>query len=278
MTTGTPIGLIIYNEDQRSKDYSEIMDKFRPGHADFTYQHKYGRRDYRGGGRSSARETAMRVAAAGVAKKILKIKHNIEISSWVSQIGEIEIPFEDAAFINDNAFFAANKTKLAALEDYLMEIRKAHDSVGARVEALARHVPVGLGEPIFDRIEADLSKAMMSIPASKAVAMGDGFAVVSQRGSEHRDEIRKEGFQTNHAGGTLGGITSGQDLRMSIAFKPTSSILIPGKTIDINGNECELVTKGRHDPCVGIRAVPIVEAMMALTLVDHLLRQQTTRL
>lgn len=277
VTTGTPIGLIIYNEDQRSKDYSEIMDKFRPGHADFTYQQKYGRRDYRGGGRSSARETAMRVAAAGIAKKILA-QQQVEISAWVSQIGEIEIPFEDSKHIGNNAFFAANESNIQALEDYLMQIRKAHDSVGARVEVIAKNVPAGLGEPIFDRIEADISKAMMSIPASKAVAIGDGFDVVSQRGSQHRDEIRKTGFQSNHAGGTLGGITSGQDLRVSIAFKPTSSILIPGKTIDIHGNECELVTKGRHDPCVGIRAVPIVEAMLALTLVDHLLRHRSTQL
>lgn len=275
-TTGTPIGLIIHNTDQRSKDYGEIKKQYRPGHADFTYDKKYGFRDYRGGGRSSARETAMRVAAAGIAKKILAEKFGIKITSWISQVGEVVLSADDKSVINDNPFFAAT-TDTQAVEDYLMKIRKSGDSVGARVEVEAENVPAGLGEPVFDRLDADIAKALMSINAAKAVSVGDGFDVVAQRGSEHRDEIRKDGFQSNHAGGILGGISSGQTITASVAFKPTSSILIPGKTIDKNGNEVDLITKGRHDPCVGLRAVPIVEAMMALTLCDHLLRQQAMR-
>ncbi|MGY0399527.1 MAG: chorismate synthase [Ostreibacterium sp.] len=272
-TTGTPIGLIIHNTGQRSKDYSEIKNQYRPGHADFTYDKKYGFRDYRGGGRSSARETVMRVAAAGVAKKILALRLGVVITAWVSQIGEISVPVVNKSVINDNPFFVAD-TDTKALEAYLMNIRKAGNSVGARVEVEAENVPAGLGEPVFDRLDADIAKALMSINASKAVSIGEGFGVVSQLGSKHRDEIGVDGFQSNHAGGILGGISSGQTITASVAFKPTSSILIPGKTIDKDGNPVELITKGRHDPCVGLRAVPIVEAMMALTLVDHLLRQQ----
>lgn len=273
-TTGTPIGLIIHNTDQRSKDYGRIKDQYRPGHADFTYDKKYGFRDYRGGGRSSARETAMRVAAGAIAKKILSEAHDINIRAWISQVGDIALPVDDKSVINDNPLFAAT-TDTAIAESYLMKIRKSGDSIGARIEVEATNVPAGLGEPVFDRLDADIAKAMMSINASKAVSIGDGFDAVSQRGSMYRDEIRADGFQSNHAGGVLGGISSGQTITASVAFKPTSSILIPGKTIDKDGNEVDLITKGRHDPCVGLRAVPIVEAMMALTLCDHLLRQKT---
>lgn len=272
-TTGTPIGLIIHNQDQRSKDYGEIKNQYRPGHADLTYDKKYGFRDYRGGGRSSARETAMRVAAAGIAKKILRTRFDIRITAWVSQIGTVRIPATDKSIINSNPFFAADADSIATLEDYLMAIRKSGDSVGAEVSVEATNVPAGLGEPVFDRLDADIAKALMSINAAKAVAIGDGFDAVSQLGSEHRDEITPDGFESNHAGGILGGISSGQTIRAAVAFKPTSSILIPGKTIDNTGKAVDLITKGRHDPCVGIRAVPIVEAMLALTLVDHLLRQ-----
>lgn len=276
-TTGTPIGLIIHNTDQRSKDYSKIKDQYRPGHADFTYDKKYGFRDYRGGGRSSARETAMRVAAAGIAKKILTEKFGVKITAWVSQVGEVVLAADDKTVINNNPFFAATNDT-AVVEKYLLKIRNSGNSVGAKVEVEAENVPAGLGEPVFDRLDADIAKALMSINASKAVSIGDGFDVVTQKGSEHRDEIRKDGFQSNHAGGILGGISSGQTITASVAFKPTSSILISGKTIDKDGNEVDLITKGRHDPCVGLRAVPIVEAMMALTLCDHLLRQQATTL
>ncbi len=280
-TTGTPIGLMIMNKDQRSKDYGEIKNQYRPGHADYTYDKKYGFRDYRGGGRSSARETAMRVAAGGIAKKILKITNNIEIVSWVSQIGEIKAPATlpiDYSVINSNSFFCADLTKIDEFEEYLTKIRKSGNSVGALLEVQATNIPAGLGEPVFDRLDADIAKALMSINASKAVSIGDGFAVVSQKGDEHRDEIRKDGFQSNHSGGILGGISSGQTIRASVAFKPTSSILISGKTIDKQGKEVDLITKGRHDPCVGIRAVPIVEAMLALTLVDHLFRHKAVSL
>ncbi|PID65400.1 MAG: chorismate synthase [Gammaproteobacteria bacterium] len=272
-TTGTPIGLLIHNTDQRSKDYGKIKDQYRPGHADFTYDKKYGFRDYRGGGRSSARETAMRVAAAGVAKKILAERFGVTITAWVSQVGEVILPVDDKSVINDNPFFAATQAT-EAVEKYLLKIRNSGDSVGAKVDIEVKNIPAGLGEPVFDRLDADIAKALMSINAAKAVAIGDGFAVVQQKGSEHRDEIRQDGFQSNHAGGILGGISSGQTITASVAFKPTSSILIPGKTIDRDGNEVDLITKGRHDPCVGLRAVPIVEAMMALTLCDHLLRQR----
>ncbi len=274
-TTGTPIGLIIHNTDQRSKDYGAIKDQYRPGHADFTYDKKYGFRDYRGGGRSSARETAMRVAAAGVAKKILAEQFGVKITVWVSQVGEIVLPADDKSEINENPFFAATDNT-DIVEKYLLKIRNSGDSIGAKIEVEVENIPAGLGEPVFDRLDADIAKALMSINAAKAVAIGDGFDVVTQKGSEHRDEIRKDGFQSNHAGGILGGISSGQTIRASVAFKPTSSILVSGKTIDRYGNEVDLITKGRHDPCVGLRAVPIVEAMMALTLCDHLLRQKAT--
>lgn len=272
-TTGTPIGLVIQNTDQRSKDYGKIKDQYRPNHADFTYDKKYGVRDYRGGGRSSARETAMRVAAAGIAKKILAEQFGVKITAWISQVGEVVLPADNKSAINNNPFFAATDNT-DEVEKYLLKIRNSGDSVGAKVEVEVENVPVGLGEPVFDRLDADIAKALMSINAAKAVAIGDGFDVVSQKGTEHRDEIRKDGFQSNHAGGILGGISSGQIIKASVAFKPTSSILISGKTIDRYGNEVDLITKGRHDPCVGLRAVPIVEAMMALTLCDHLLRHK----
>ena len=274
-TTGTPIGLLIWNEDQKSKDYAEIKDLFRPGHADFTYHHKYaGIRDYRGSGRASARETAMRVAAGAIAKKFLREKFKIEICGCVTQIGEYVIPVQDWAQVNQNSFFVANADPrvFADLEALIHAIRKEGDSVGARVRVEAKGVPIGLGEPVFDRLDADLAHAMMSINAVKAVAMGDGFGVVSQKGSEHRDEMTKAGFLSNHAGGVLGGISSGQDVIVEIAFKPTSSILKPGRSLDVHGNEVSVVTKGRHDPCVGIRGVPIAEAMLALVLMDHVLR------
>jgi len=274
LTTGAPIGLIIYNQDARSKDYSDIKDKFRPGHADYTYLKKYGLRDYRGGGRSSARETAMRVAAAGIARKYLKEKHGIEIRAYLSQLGEVVLGHQDWSVVENNPFFCADENKVFELETYMDELRKQGDSVGARVNVVASGVPVGLGEPVFDRIDADIAHAMMSINAVKGVEIGAGFNAVAQKGSEHRDEITADGFLSNHAGGTLGGITSGQDILVSVAFKPTSSIRIPGKTIDSNGNETEIVTKGRHDPCVGIRGVPIAEAMLALVLMDHVLRDR----
>ena len=274
LTTGAPIGLIIYNQDARSKDYSDIKDKFRPGHADYTYLKKYGLRDYRGGGRSSARETAMRVAAAGIARKYLKENLGIIIRAYLSQLGEISIEHKDWNAVERNPFFCADENKVAELETYMDNLRKQGDSVGARVNVVASGVPVGLGEPVFDRIDADIAHAMMGINAVKGVEIGTGFNSVSQKGSEHRDEITPQGFVTNDAGGTLGGITSGQDITASVAFKPTSSIRIPGKTIDKSGSATEIITTGRHDPCVGIRGVPIVEAMLALVLMDHVLRHR----
>lgn len=274
VTTGAPIGLIIYNQDARSKDYSDIKDKFRPGHADYTYLKKYGLRDYRGGGRSSARETAMRVAAAGIARKYLKQEFGIEIRAYLAQLGDIKLEYKDGSVVESNPFFCADEDKVSELEAYMDDLRKQGDSVGARVNVVASGVPVGLGEPIFDRIDADIAHAMMSINAVKGVEIGAGFNCVAQKGSEHRDEITAKGFLSNHAGGTLGGITSGQEILTSVAFKPTSSIRIPGKTIDKDGNETEIVTKGRHDPCVGIRGVPIAEAMLALVLMDHVLRDR----
>ena len=274
LTTGAPIGLIIYNQDARSKDYSDIKDKFRPGHADYTYLKKYGLRDYRGGGRSSARETAMRVAAAGIARKYLKENLGITIRAYLAQLGEISIENKDWNAVERNPFFCADENKVAELETYMDNLRKQGDSVGARVNVVASGVPVGLGEPVFDRIDADIAHAMMSINAVKGVEIGAGFNSVAQKGSEHRDEITPKGFVTNNAGGTLGGITSGQDIIASVAFKPTSSIRIPGKTIDKSGSATEIITTGRHDPCVGIRGVPIVEAMLALVLMDHVLRHR----
>ena len=273
-TTGTSIGLLIENTDQRSKDYSEIKDLFRPGHADYTYHQKYGQRDYRGGGRSSARETAMRVAAGAIAKKYLKQVHGIEIVGFLSQLGPIKAEGFDESQIEQNPFFFPDAGKLEALDEYMRALKKEGNSVGAKVCVVARNVPVGLGEPVFDRLDADIAHAMMGINAGKGVEIGDGFAVVEQKGSEHRDEMTPTGFASNHAGGILGGISSGQEIVVSMALKPTSSITVPGKTITTSGEATEMITKGRHDPCVGIRAVPIAEAMLALVLMDHLLRHR----
>ncbi|MFV3352388.1 chorismate synthase [Aeromonas veronii] len=273
-TTGTSIGLLIENTDQRSKDYSDIKDLFRPGHADYTYHQKYGQRDYRGGGRSSARETAMRVAAGAIAKKYLKQVHGIAITGFLSQLGPIKAEAFDAVQIEQNPFFFPDAGKLEELDQYMRDLKKEGNSIGAKVQVIARNVPVGLGEPVFDRLDADIAHAMMGINAVKGVEIGDGFAVVEQKGSEHRDEMTPAGFASNHAGGILGGISSGQDIVVSMALKPTSSITVPGKTINTEGEAIEMITKGRHDPCVGIRAVPIAEAMLALVLMDHLLRHR----
>ncbi|MDX7744394.1 chorismate synthase [Aeromonas veronii] len=273
-TTGTSIGLLIENTDQRSKDYSDIKDLFRPGHADYTYHQKYGQRDYRGGGRSSARETAMRVAAGAIAKKYLKQVHGIEITGFLSQLGPIKAEAFDAVQIEQNPFFFPDAGKLEELDQYMRDLKKEGNSIGAKVQVIASNVPVGLGEPVFDRLDADIAHAMMGINAVKGVEIGDGFAVVEQKGSEHRDEMTPAGFASNHAGGILGGISSGQDIVVSMALKPTSSITVPGKTINTEGEAIEMITKGRHDPCVGIRAVPIAEAMLALVLMDHLLRHR----
>lgn len=273
-TTGTPIALLIENQDARSKDYSELRDLFRPGHADYTYQRKYGIRDYCGGGRASARETATRVAAGAVARKWLRERCGVTIRGCVRQVGPIRAETTEWEAVEANPFFFPEPGKLAGLENFMDELRKAGDSVGARVEVEATGLPVGWGEPVFERLDAMVAQAMMSINAVKAVEIGDGFAVVEQRGSEHRDEVTPEGFLSNHSGGTLGGLSSGQDLRVALAFKPTSSIRIPGRTIDRQGEATEVVTKGRHDPCVGLRAVPIAEAMLALTLMDQALRHR----
>jgi len=272
VTTGTSIGLVIENVDQKSKDYSNIKDLFRPAHADFTYHHKYGVRDYRGGGRSSARETAMRVAAGAIARKYLRETAGIEIQGCLTQIGAIELRCEDWAAVDTNPFFSADPARNDDVAALIDSLRRAGDSIGAEVMVVARGVPVGLGEPVFGKLDADLAAALMSINAVKGVGIGDGFAVVRQRGTEHRDEITPAGFQSNHAGGVLGGISSGQDLITRIALKPTSSITTPGRSVDVHGHAVEVVTKGRHDPCVGIRAVPIAESMVALVLMDHLLR------
>lgn len=273
-TTGTPIGLMIENTDQRSKDYSKIKDQFRPAHADYTYLHKYGVRDYRGGGRSSARETAMRVAAGGIAKKYLKHRYGVEIFGYLSQLGPIALDFVDRDAIDDNPFFCPDPARVAELEDYMQALIKEGDSIGARISVHATGMPVGWGEPVFDRLDADIAHALMSINAVKGVEIGAGFAAVAQRGTEHRDELTPEGFLSNHAGGVLGGISSGQDLVAHLALKPTSSLRIPGRSIDIHGEPIEVVTTGRHDPCVGIRAAPIAEAMLALVLMDHALRHR----
>nr|WP_241264328.1 chorismate synthase [Bowmanella dokdonensis] len=273
-TTGTSIGVLIENTDQRSKDYSDIKDIFRPGHADYTYQQKYGLRDYRGGGRSSARETAIRVAGGAIAKKYLRDSLGIEITGYLSQLGPIELEPKDLSLTNTNAFFCADGDKLEALDQYMRELKKSGDSIGAKVSVVARHVPVGLGEPVFDRLDADIAHAMMGINAVKGVEIGDGFAVVGQKGSEHRDAMTPRGFASNRAGGVLGGISSGQDVVVHLALKPTSSISVPGASVDVHGQAAEVVTKGRHDPCVGIRAVPIAEAMLALVLMDHYLRHR----
>ncbi len=274
VTTGTPIALLIDNTDQRSKDYSEIMDRFRPGHADYTYQQKYGLRDYRGGGRSSARETAMRVAAGSIAKKYLAEKYGMQIRGYMAQLGPIRYEKFDWDAVEQNAFFFPDVTKLDELETYMDALRKEGNSIGARINVVATGVPPGLGEPIFDRLDAELAHALMSINAVKGVEIGAGFDCVEQKGTEHRDEITPEGFLTNHAGGVLGGISSGQDIIASLALKPTSSIRLAGRSVDIHGRPVEVVTKGRHDPCVGIRATPIAEAMMAIVLMDHVLRHR----
>lgn len=273
-TTGTSIGLMIENTDQRSKDYSNIKDLFRPGHADYTYQQKYGLRDYRGGGRSSARETAMRVAAGAVAKKYLKQVHGIEINGYLSQLGPIKADTVDFSQIEQNAFFFPDESKLDELDEYMRKLIKSGDSIGAKVSVVATGVPVGLGEPVFDRLDAEIAHALMGINAVKGVEIGDGFDVVNQKGSEHRDLMSPQGFASNHAGGILGGISSGQPIVAHIAMKPTSSISIPGESMTAQGDVAEVVTKGRHDPCVGIRAVPIAEAMLAIVLMDHLLRHR----
>lgn len=273
-TTGTPIGMIIENTDQRSKDYSNIANTFRPAHADYTYIQKYGVRDYRGGGRSSARETAMRVAAGAIAKKYLKQKFGIEIVGYLSQLGPIKIDKVDESIINENPFFCPDADKITEMENYMKALNKEGNSIGAKITVTARHVPPGFGEPIFDRLDADLAHALMSINAVKGVEIGAGFDCIEQKGTEHRDEMTPEGFLSNHAGGILGGISTGQDIIAHIALKPTSSIHLPGKSIDVQGNAIEVSTHGRHDPCVGIRATPIAEAMMAIVLMDHCMRHR----
>ncbi len=273
-TTGTPIGLIIHNKDQRSKDYSDIAASFRPGHADYTYIQKYGIRDYRGGGRSSARETAMRVAAGAIAKKYLKTRLGMDVRGYLSALGPIRPSGFDWDEVNNNPFFTADAAAVKEMEDYMDALRKEGNSIGAEITVVASGAPAGLGEPIFDRLDADIAHAMMSINAAKGVEIGAGFACITQKGTEHRDEMTPEGFLSNNAGGILGGISTGQDIIAKIAFKPTSSIRLPGQTIDVEGQATDLITKGRHDPCGGIRATPICEAMMAITLTDHLLRQR----
>jgi chorismate synthase len=273
-TTGTSIGLSIQNTDQRSQDYSNIQETFRPGHADYTYQQKYGHRDYRGGGRASARETAIRVAAGAIAKKFLKAKFGIEVFGYLSQLGPIKAEAFDRDQIECNPFFCPDESKIEEMADYMKALKKDGDSVGAKVSVVATKVPVGLGEPVFDRLDAELAHALMSINAVKGIEIGAGFDSVAQKGTEHRDEMRPEGFKSNHAGGILGGISTGQDIVAHIAMKPTSSISTPGQSVNVHGEPIEVVTKGRHDPCVGIRAVPIAEAMMAITLMDHYLRHR----
>ena len=274
VTTGTPIGLLIRNQDQRSRDYGNIAETFRPGHADYPYWQKYGVRDPRGGGRSSARETAVGVAAGAIAKKWLKNRHGIVIRGFMAQLGPIAVPFEDWSEVDRNPFFAPNSSLVPQLEAYMDELRKAGDSIGARIDVVATGVPVGWGEPVYDRLDADIAYAMMGINAVKAVEIGAGFASVAQLGTEHSDEMTPEGFLSNNSGGVLGGISTGQDVRVSIAIKPTSSIRLDRRSIDKAGNPVIVNTHGRHDPCVGIRATPIAEAMLALVLIDHALRQR----
>ena len=271
-TTGTPIGLMIENIDQRSKDYGNIVDTFRPGHADYTYTQKYGFRDYRGGGRSSARETAMRVAAGAIAKKYLRQRHGIKIRGYLSQLGPVKIDSHDWDQVHQNPFFCPDASKVKEMEDYMDALRKEGNSVGAKISVVAEGVPPGLGEPIFDRMDAEIAYAMMSINAAKGVEIGGGFSCVEAKGTDFRDEITPEGFLSNHAGGILGGITSGQNIVVHTAFKPTSSLRLPGRSVDKNGESIDVVTEGRHDPCVGIRATPICEAMLAMVLMDHMMR------
>ncbi len=274
VTTGTPIGLVIENTDQRSRDYGNIKDVFRPSHADFTYQKKYGIRDYRGGGRASARETAMRVAAAGIAKKYMTLEYGISVRGYLSRIGDIEPKFDSWDEVDRNPFFCPDATVVDEIAELIESLRREGDSIGARITVVASGVPVGLGEPVFDKLDADLAHALMGINAVKGVEVGAGFAVVGQRGSQHRDEMTSNGFVSNNSGGVLGGISTGEDIVASIALKPTSSIRVPGRGINRHGEDVEVVTTGRHDPCVGIRATPIAEAMVALVLVDHLMRQR----
>lgn len=274
VTTGTPIGLLIENTDQKSKDYNNIKDLFRPAHADYTYQQKYGVRDYRGGGRSSARETAMRVAAGAIAKKYLAQHCGVLVRAYLSQLGPIKAQALDWDQVEQNAFFCPDASKVAEMETYMAALNKEGNSIGAKITVVASGMPVGLGEPVFDRLDADIAHALMSINAVKGVEMGAGFECVTQKGTEHRDEMTPQGFLSNNAGGVLGGISSGQDIVAHIALKPTSSIRIPGRSIDVQGNPVEVITTGRHDPCVGIRAVPIAEAMLAIVLMDHLLRHR----
>ena len=273
-TTGTPIALLIENTDQRSKDYSKIMDRFRPGHADYTYYKKYGLRDYRGGGRSSARETAMRVAAGGIAKKYLLERYGVRVRGYLAQLGPIKFKQFDWDEVENNPFFCPDAGKVAEMEEYMDALRKEGDSIGARINVVAEGVPPGWGEPIFARLDADIVHSMMSINAVKGVEIGAGFACVEQKGTEHRDEIMPEGFLSNHAGGVLGGISSGQNIEVSMALKPTSSLRIPGKTVNLRGESADVITEGRHDPCVGIRATPIAEAALAMVLMDHALRHR----
>lgn len=274
VTTGTSIGLLIENQDQKSKDYSDIARIYRPAHADFTYQEKYGVRDYRGGGRASARETTMRVAAGAIARKYLLAEAGVKIQGYLSAIGPIDLVAEDLDAVEDNAFFCPEPGKVDEIAALIDQLRRDGDSIGAEVTVVASNVPVGLGEPVFGKLDGELAGALMGINAVKAVAIGDGFAVVRQRGTEHRDEMDSSGFLSNHAGGVLGGITTGEPVVARLALKPTSSLTTPGRSVDMDGNEVEVVTKGRHDPCVGIRAVPIAEAMLALVLMDHLLRHR----
>jgi chorismate synthase len=273
-TTGTPIGLLVENQDQRSRDYDKIKDLFRPGHADYTYMQKYGFRDYRGGGRSSARETVMRVAAGAIARRYLQRQAGVEIRGYLAQLGPLVLEPRDLDSVDDNPFFCADPARVPELEAYMDALRKEGDSIGARVNVQATGVPPGLGEPVFDKLDADIAHAMMGINAVKAVEIGDGFESVIQKGTQHRDEITPQGFRTNHAGGTLGGLSSGQTIRVSMAIKPTSSLRLPCDSVDINGAPVQVITTGRHDPCVGIRATPIAEAMLALVLMDHYLRHR----
>jgi chorismate synthase len=273
-TTGTPIGILIENTDARSRDYEKIKDRFRPGHADYTYQQKYGLRDYRGGGRSSARETVMRTAAGAIARRYLATRAGVHIHGYLSQIGALTLEPVDPPFAYQNPFFCPDPARVSELEALLWQVRGEGDSIGARVTVVATGVPPGLGEPVFDRLDADIAHAMMSINAVKAVEIGAGTAAAAQRGSQHRDELTPQGFRSNHAGGILGGISSGQEVIAHLTLKPTSSIQIPGDTIDVAGNAVEITTSGRHDPCVGLRATPIAEAMLAIVLMDHYLRQR----
>ncbi|HEY4126932.1 MAG TPA: chorismate synthase [Gammaproteobacteria bacterium] len=273
-TTGTPIGLLIENTDARAKDYETIQDKFRPGHADYTYLMKYGRRDHRGGGRASARETVMRVAAGAIARKYLRERYGVVIRGWLAELGPLKLDAKDLAAVDGNPFFCADPSRIAELESFIDALRKSGDSIGTRVSVSATGVPPGWGEPVFDKLDADLAHAMMGINAVKGVEIGSGFGVITQKGSEHRDEISPQGFMSNHAGGILGGISTGQEIVVSLAIKPASSIRLEGKTLDVHGDPTEVSVHGRHDPVVGIRAVPIAEAMLALTLMDHALRHR----